>query len=111
MEARNQLQQKLEDAVSQRLQPRTPGSATPPENLKVHVLDWTDESNSPRSSVEISFISRYDEHYQIQMSGDLVRWTDVGLPITGNNGPVLKSFDLADPHAFYRIQYGPAADQ
>lgn len=111
MEARNQLQQKLEDAVSQRLQPRTPGSATPPENLKVHVLEWTDESNSPRSSVEISFISRYGEHYQIQMSGDLVRWTDVGLPITGNNGPVLKSFDLTDPHAFYRIQYGPAADQ
>jgi hypothetical protein len=57
------------------------------------------------------FLSRFGETYQLQQSSDLLGWSDLDAPIPGNNGPVLRHYALAEPRAFYRIQWtgaGPA---
>jgi arylsulfatase A-like enzyme len=110
-QARAQLMQMLEAAVAERLQPRPVGPSTAPGDLTINIHDWTDDTGAARSSVEIRFISQFGQQYQVQVSTDLVKWVDAGPPIIGNNGPVLESFDAGAPHSFYRIQYGPAADQ
>ena len=105
--ARNKLINDLAAASASRLQPRAAHAPVPPEDLKLSVVRYT-ENNQPRVKVQITFLSRADETYQVQQSTDLVEWTDLDTPIPGNNGAILRSFDLPGSKAFYRLQWSAA---
>ncbi len=102
--ARNQLSQNLATVATSRLQPRSVSTPVPPEKLKLAVVRSPDSSGS-HAMVQITFLSRADETYQIQKTSNLVDWSDLGDVIIGNNGLILRSYDLTDQKAFYRIQW------
>lgn len=104
LSARNQLTNDLATATSTRLQPRSANDPVPPENLKLEVVRYSDASGA-HVKVQITFLSRANETYQIQKSSDLLTWSDLDSPVTGNNGPILRSYDLTEGKAFYRIQW------
>jgi choline-sulfatase len=106
--ARAQLSSDLAAAVATRLQPRPKNAPHGPDDLKIEVVRWTDDSG-PHAQVQITFLSRYGETYQIQQSPDLLTWANFSDPIPGNNGPVLRHYDILLTKAFYRLQWtGPA---
>ena len=106
--ARTQLAADLSAAAAARLQPRPKNAPAGPEQLKIEVVRWSDDAG-PHVQVQISFFSRFGESYQIQQSTDLLGWANVGDSIAGNNGLVLRHFDLPGPRGFYRIQWTPPA--
>jgi hypothetical protein len=106
--ARTQLASALQAAAASRLQPRPKNPPVGPEDLKMEVARWSDDAGA-HVEVQISFFSRWRETYQIQQSTDLLAWSDVESPIAGNNGPVLRHFQLPGPRAFYRIQWSAPA--
>ncbi|HTI69000.1 MAG TPA: sulfatase-like hydrolase/transferase [Candidatus Limnocylindria bacterium] len=105
--ARTKLEADLAVAAAARLQPRPPGAIVPPTNITIDVVNWTDDTEVSHTNVEVQFISRSGEQYQIQQSTDLVNWSNLGPVLIGNNGPILESFGLPGERAYYRIQYGP----
>lgn len=82
-------------------------AAAAPEGLGLKVVRWT-EGAVVKSAVQVAFLSRENTRYQVQKSVDLAVWANVGDPIPGNNGWVLRSDDLVDDKAFYRIQWSAA---
>jgi arylsulfatase A-like enzyme len=106
--ARTQMAIDLENAVNTRLQPRPKNPPVGPQDLKVEVVRWSDE-NGPHAQAQITFLTRFGETYQLQQSTDLLAWSDVDSAIPGNNGPILRHYDLIISQAFYRIKWtGPA---
>jgi hypothetical protein len=106
--ARTALANALPAAVASRLQARPKNAPVGPEQLTLEVVRWTSDTG-PQVQVQIRFYSRFGETYQIQQSTDLLAWTDAGSAIAGNNGPVLRHFDLPGPRAFYRIAWSAPA--
>jgi arylsulfatase A-like enzyme len=102
--ARNDLTNNLAAAAASRLQPRSANAPVPPEQLKLAVVRYSD-SGGAHVKVQITFLSRSDETYQVQKSNNLVDWPDLGDSIVGNNGPILRSYDMSEEKAFYRIQW------
>lgn len=106
--ARTQLKKDLTAAASTRLQPRPANAPFGPENLKVQIVRWTD-ATGPHVQIQLTFLSRSGETYQFQQSGDLKEWSNLDAPIPGNNGMVLRHYDVGGPQTYYRIQWtGPA---
>lgn len=102
--ARMALKTALAAAVADRLQPRPASAPAGPGDIKIQIVQWTD-GNGPHERVQLTFFSRFNETYQLQRSIDLLTWTDLDDPIPGNNGPVLRHYDLSDTRAFYRVQW------
>lgn len=102
--ALEELQSDLENAVADRLQPLPAGAPVGPKNLQIQVVRWTDD-NGDHTQVQITFVSHSTETYQLQQSTDLLTWSDLDQPIPGNNGLVLRSYDLPGPQAYYRIRW------
>lgn len=87
---RNALQSALPQIVANRLQPRPPQVAGPPESFEVAVVEWIDaETNEPQSETQIFWVSRFSTEYQLQSSPDEATWTGIGGWIAGNNGPII----------------------
>jgi len=107
--ARSALKATLAAAAADRLQPQ-PAAANPvgPRDLRVEIVRWTDTEGQHRHA-QLTFYSRFGETYQFQRSANLVDWTDVDAPIPGNNGPVLRHYDLPDARTYYRLRWEPAA--
>jgi Arylsulfatase A and related enzymes len=104
--ARASLKSTLAAAVATRLQPRPPASAAAPRDLKIEVVRWSDGAGS-HTHAQLTFYSQVGTRYQLQRSTDLVAWDDVDDPIPGNNGPVLRHYELSGPRVFYRIRWEP----
>ena len=104
--ARTKLVNDLAAAATTRLQPRPAPPRVAPEDLKLSVVN--SDAQGGHVKVQISFLSRTNETYQVQKSTDLLGWTDLDAPITGNNGPVLRSYDLEGDKAFYRLKWAAA---
>jgi hypothetical protein len=102
--ARNDLTNNLAAVAASRLQPRSANAPVPPEQLKLAVVRYSDLGGA-HLKVQITFLSRADETYQVQKSNNLVDWPDLGDSIVGNNGPILRSYDMSEGKAFYRIQW------
>jgi arylsulfatase A-like enzyme len=102
--ARNDLTNNLAAVAASRLQPRSANAPVPPEQLKLAVVRYSDLGGA-HVKVQITFLSRADETYQVQKSNNLVDWPDLGDSIVGNNGPILRSYDMSEGKAFYRIQW------
>ncbi len=105
--ARTQLMNNLAAAVASRLQPRPPNAPFGPENLKIEIVRWSDVSGS-HVQTQLTFLSRSGETYQFQQSSDLLTWSNLDEAIPGNNGMVLRHYDLPGPRVFYRIQWTAA---
>jgi choline-sulfatase len=78
-----------------------------PEDLEIQIVRWTDIL-IPKTTVQITFVSRENTRYQIRKSMNLTDWEDLGDAIIGNNGLVLYNDDLVEDKAFYAIQWSPA---
>jgi choline-sulfatase len=76
----------------------------PPQNLQLQLVRWTN-NGTPSVAVQITFLSRENTTYQIQRSGNLTDWSNLGAPICGNNGPVLYNDTTVTAQAYYRIQW------
>jgi hypothetical protein len=98
------LKDRLAAVASDRLQPRPAGTPVGPRDLKIEISRWTD-AVGPHERAQITFYSQLGVSYQLQRSTDFVAWTDVDGPIPGNNGPVLRHYELAGVPAFYRISW------
>ncbi|MFY8216082.1 MAG: sulfatase-like hydrolase/transferase [Chthoniobacterales bacterium] len=87
---RTQMANALPAIVSNRLQPRPPTAAVPPENLEITVVDWIDDDSNPQSETQIFWVSSYVTQYQLQSSSDAgATWTNVGGIVEGSNGPMV----------------------
>lgn len=104
--ARATLKATLAAAVADRLQPRPASDPAGPRDLKIEVVRWTD-ADGAHARAQITFYSHFGALYQLQRSTDLVAWADVDDPIPGNNGPVLRHYELSPTHAFYRLRWEP----
>ncbi len=102
--ARATLKSALATAVADRLQPRPTAPATAPRDLKIEVVQWSDDAG-PHKRAQLTFYSQFGTSYQLQRSTDLVTWTDVDDAIPGNNGPVLRHYELSGEKVFYRIEW------
>ncbi len=102
---RLQLQKKLQRAVNTQLRPRRARAALPPQNLRVEVLDWTNDQGQLESELLITWLSRETTQYQLQSSRDQKTWVNVGEPITGNNGPMLLTEPATGFKVFYRLTW------
>ena len=105
--ARTQLARDLAAAATSRLQPRSANAPVAPENLDLAVVRYSDAGGA-HTRVQLTFLSRADETYQVQSSTDLLTWSDLEAPIMGNNGPILRHYELVEPKAFYRLQWAAA---
>ncbi len=99
--ARNELTNNLAAAAASRLQPRPANAPLSPEQLKLAVVRYPD-SGGAQVKVQITFLSRADETYQVQKSNNLVD-SDFGDSIVGNNGLIP---DKAGAPTFDRVMYG-----
>lgn len=106
--ARAALKAALADAVAERLQPSPTGAPAGPEDLKIEIVRWTDDTGD-HARAQLTFFSRFGTSYQLQSSTDLLEWSDVDEPIPGNNGPVLRHYEFSEPRIFYRIRWQAAA--
>jgi hypothetical protein len=104
-----------ETSIGGRLYGTALNAPAAPENLKLQVVQ-----TGSGAVVQITFLSRENTNYWLQMSTDLATWANVPnvrcgdspsgspviSPIKGNNGPVALCADLVEPQAFYRLQWG-----
>lgn len=101
-ELKNILQQETDS--NGRLAATPLNAASAPENLKIEIIRWMDEE-TPKVTVQITFVSRENTRYQIRKSTNLPDWADLGDAIIGNNGLALYNDDLTEEKAFYLIQW------
>ncbi len=102
---RQQLQRKLQRAVATKLRPRRTRAAQPPQDLRVEVLNWTNDHGQLESELLITWLSRDTTQYQLQSSRDQKTWVNVGEPLTGNNGPMLLTQPATGFKVFYRLTW------
>lgn len=103
---RTSMANKLQQAIQTKLKPLPVQPAVPPENFSIGQVNWTDEYGQ-QSGIQITWISRSSTVYELQMSTDNVRWTTVGTPITGNNGPIVITQPLTGLNVSYRLAWRP----
>lgn len=105
---RKRLESKLKDLVKNKLAPLPKRPAVPPQDFRVELLDWTDESSQPQRALQITWLSRSNTVYQLQSSPDRKTWSNTGDPVPGNNGPMLLSQPVSDSKTFYRLAWSKA---
>ena len=103
---RTSMANKLQQAVRTKLKPLPVQPAVPPENFTIGQVNWTDEYGQ-QAGIQITWISRSSTIYELQMSTDNTRWTTVGAPITGNNGPIIITQPLTGLNVSYRLAWRP----
>ena len=96
----------LEATLDTKLTPLPPRDATPPEDFTARLYRWTDGDGAVQSAVQLTWISRSNTQYQLQVSADLQRWENSGPPIPGNNGPMWLNQTVAG-EAFFRLNWEP----
>ncbi|HEY4415166.1 MAG TPA: sulfatase-like hydrolase/transferase [Verrucomicrobiae bacterium] len=80
-------------------------AAAAPKNLKIQIVPYTPSGQPATVAVQISFDSAENTSYQVQKSTDLINWTAAGAAMIGNNGLMLYNDTMADPQAYYRLQW------
>jgi choline-sulfatase len=103
---RTSMANKLQQAVQTKLKPLPVQPAVPPQNFTIGQVNWTDEYGQ-QAGIQITWISRSSTIYELQMSTDNTRWTTVGAPITGNNGPIIITQPLTGLNVSYRLAWRP----
>lgn len=107
---RASMADKLQLAIKTKLKPLPIQPAVPPENFTIGQVNWTDEYG-PQSGIQITWLSRSSTVYELQMSTDNIRWTTVGTPIMGNNGPIIITQPLTGLNVSYRLAWRPNPDK
>lgn len=107
---RTSMARKLRQAVQTKLKPLPIQRAVPPENFTIGQVNWTDEYGQ-QAVIQITWLSRSSTIYELQMSTDNIRWTTVGSPITGNNGPMLINQPLTGLDVAYRLAWRANPDK
>lgn len=107
---RNTLERELQRAVKTKLNPLPAQPAVAPENFTIGQVNWTD-TYGPQACLQITWLSRSSTIYELQMSTDNTRWTTVGSPIIGNNGPMLLNQPLTTLNISYRLAWRPNPDK
>lgn len=103
---RTSMANKLQQAIQTKLKPLPVQPAVPPENFSIGQVNWTDEYGQ-QSGIQITWTSRSSTVYELQMSTDNIRWTTIGAPITGNNGPIIITQPLTGLNLSYRLAWRP----
>jgi choline-sulfatase len=102
---RNSMAQQLRRAMQNKLQPLPVQRSEEPENFNIGQVNWTDQFGRKQAGIQITWLSRSSTVYELQMSTDNKRWTTVGSPIPGNNGPILLTQPLTGLNVAYRLAW------
>lgn len=101
---RNSMTRQLREAVQSKLRPLPVQPPVAPENFTIGQVNWTDQYG-PQAGIQITWLSRSSTIYELQMSTDNKRWTTVGSPIPGNNGPILLTQPITGLNVAYRLAW------
>ena len=104
---RTEMQKNLAAAIQSKLKPLASRPAVPPQDFKVALFQWTNDYNQSESELQITWLSRSNSQYQLQISTDQTTWANVGDLIPGNNGPVWVNQPVTDFKSFYRLAWFP----
>jgi len=107
VQKRAELEALLVKAARTKLQPLPVQPAVPPDSLSIGQVNWTNEYSQLESAIQITWLSRSSTAYQLQMSTDNIRWTNVGDAIAGNNGPMILIQPLIGMNVSYRLAWAP----
>lgn len=107
---RTSMAKQLQKAVQTKLKPLPVQPAVPPENFTIGQVNWTDEYGL-QAGIQITWLSRSSTIYELQISTDNAKWTTVGSPITGNNGPIILTQPLTGLDVCYRLAWRPNPDK
>jgi len=101
---RTSMSRQLQRAVRTKLRPLPVQPAVAPENFTIGQVNWTD-AYGPQAGIQITWLSRSSTVYELQMSTDNTKWTTVGSPIPGNNGPIILTQPLTGLNVAYRLAW------